>query len=497
MAPKNFAFCNECKQIVPATHVERDNKVYLSKECPKCGTNEYLVSSDASLYNKKRGFMQEAVVSSGCGLLCPNCTSHKKPDIIFIDVTNRCNMNCLICLNNLAAMGYKFEPRMEYFDRIFKHYSTYDVKPYVQLFGGEPTMRADLFDIIKLGKSYGLSIRVITNGLKLADKKYCDDLMDLGVMIHIAFDGLNKAMYEKLRGRADALDLKLKALDNLAARKRGKVILMTVVDKEQNASDMAEFFKFSQKNLHVVRGIYFMPLIHTWDKKALDYNPERTTLEDVEYMVNETIEGGNVEFVPLGSLSLKNLYRALGIRNMPFVGVHPNCESITYLVSDGTKFVSASKFLKTSLYRFIGDLRGLEIEVSKKYAGKKPGPFGKAGICLKALGIAAKHVNFGALVGSRGPTAYMKWLGIFGKMIIGRKAKDVLREDTLIKGALQILILPLEDLKTAEAERLVMCSSCFAYVDPDTDEIRTLPTCTWDNYKKPIMKKVAEKFNVR
>jgi hypothetical protein len=246
-----------------------------------------------------------------------------------------------------------------------------------------------------------------------------------------------------------------------------------------------------------VRGIYFMPLIHTWDKKVLDYNPERTTLEDVEYMVNATIEGGNVEFVPLGSLSLKNLYRALGIRNMPFVGVHPNCESITYLVSDGAKFVSASKFLKTTLYRFIGDLRGLEIKISKKYAaGKKPGFIGKACICMGVLGIAAKHVNFGALVGAKGIDAYGKWLGIFGKIIIGRKAKDVLRDDTLIKGALQILILPLEDLKTAEAERLVMCSSCFAYVDPDTDEIKTLPTCTWDNYKKPIMKKVAEKFNV-
>lgn len=494
---ENYAFCNNCKEIVPATHVERDNKVYLSKECPKCGKTEYLVSSDASLYNKKRSFMRDAVVSPGCGLLCPDCSSHKKPDIIFIDVTNRCNMNCLICLNNLAAMGYKFEPRMEYFDKIFRHYSAYETKPYVQLFGGEPTMREDLFDIIKLGKSYGLSIRVITNGLKLADKKYCDDLMDLGVMVHIAFDGLNKAMYEKLRGRADALDLKLKALDNITARKRGKVILMTVVDKEQNRADMTKFFEFSQKNLHVMRGIYFMPLIHTWDKKALDYDPERTTLEDVEHMVNEAIEGGNVEFVPLGSLSLKNLYRALGIRNMPFVGVHPNCESITYLVSDGKKFVSVSNFLKTTLYRFIGDLRGLEAEVSKKYSGgRRPGPFGKAGICLKVLGIAAKHVNFGALVGAKGAAACGKWIGISGKIIAGRKAKDVLREDTLIKGALQILVLPLEDLKTAEAERLVMCSSCFAYVDPDTDKIRTLPTCTWDNYKKPIMKKVAEKYNV-
>ena len=493
---KNHAFCNSCKEIVPATHVERDNKVYISKECPKCGTNEYLVSSDASLYNKKRGFMQDVVVSSGCGLLCPSCAAHKKPDIIFIDVTNRCNMNCPICLNNLAVMGFKYEPRMEYFDKIFRHYSTYDPKPYVQLFGGEPTMRDDLFDIIKLGKSYGLSIRVITNGLKLADKKYCDDFMELGAMVHIAFDGLNKAMYEKLRGRADALGLKLKALKNLADRKRGKVILMTVVDKEQNRDDMAEFFKFSQQNLHVVRGIYFMPLIHTWDKKALDYDPERTTIEDVEHMVNGTISGGNVEFVPLGSLSLKNLYRATGIKNMPFLGVHPNCESITYLVSDGSKFISVSNFLKTSLYRAVGDLRALEIKISKKSSAKMPGFLGKAGICLSALGIAAKHVNFGALVGAKGAGAYLKWLKIFGKILIGGKIKDVLREDTVIRGVLQILILPLEDLKTAEAERLVMCSSCFVYIDPDSGEIKTLPVCTWDNYKKPIMRRVAEKYNV-
>lgn len=488
----NNAFCNICKEVVPADHVERDGKVLLRKNCPKCGVTEYLISSDARLYNKKYDFMK-GIAHSTCNLSCPSCMAHKKPDIIFIDVTNRCNMNCLICLNNLAAMGYKFEPRMEYFDKIFRHYSAYDPKPYVQLFGGEPTMREDLFEIIRLGKSYGLSIRVITNGLKLADEKYCDDFMNLGAMVHIAFDGLNRAMYDKLRGRADALDLKLKAMKNLAKRKRGKVILMTVVDKEQNKEDMSEFFRYSFENLHVVRGIYFMPLIHVWDRRKLDYDPEKTTLEDVEHMIKGVIEGGNVEFVPLGSLSLKNLYRTLNIRNMPFVGVHPNCESITYLISDGTKFVSASNYLKTSLYRLIDDLRMLERRISKK---AKSGFTGKLAIYMKVLGIMVKHVNFGALVGARGPAAYGRWLKILGKILTGEKAKDVLQASTAVKGVLQILILPLEDRNTIEAERLVMCSSCFVYIDPETDQIRTLPTCTWDNYKQPIMKKVAEKFNV-
>lgn len=492
---RNYAFCNTCKEIVPATHVEKDNKVFLHKECPKCGPNDYLVSSDAALYRKKREFMDDIKYLS-CGFNCDSCGGHKEPDIIFIDTTNRCNMNCLICLNNVAAMGFKYEPRMEFFDKIFKHYADCNPKPYIQLFGGEPTVREDLFEIIKLGKSYGFSMRVVTNGLKLADEKYCDELMKHGAMILIAFDGTNRAMYEKLRGRADALDLKLKALENLSKHKRGKVILMTVVDKEQNKGDMKEFFEFSFKNLHVIRGIYFMPLIHAWDKKKLDYDPEKTTLEDVEHLVDTSIEGGNTEFLPLGSLYLSNFYRIFKIKNMPFSGVHPNCESITYLVSDGTKFVSVSHFLKTSLYRLIGDLRGFEKYLAEKYGERKIGLPGKVDVYSRALGIAVKHMNFGAIVGAKGIPAYWRWLKMIGKIAVGRKMKDVLRAEAAVKGVLQILILPFEDLKTAEAERLAMCSSCFVFVDPETEEIKKYPLCSWERYKAPIMKKVAEKFNV-
>ncbi|MDD5073361.1 MAG: radical SAM protein [Candidatus Omnitrophica bacterium] len=491
---KNYAFCNTCKDVVPVEHVEKDGKVYLRKSCPKCGTEEYLISSDAGLYNKKRDFM--SIECGACALNCPSCNKHKEPDIVFIDTTNRCNMNCHICLNNVLSMGFKFEPRMEYFDRIFKHYAHRDPKPYIQLFGGEPTMRNDLFDIIKLGKSYGYSMRVVTNGLKLADEEYCNKLADLGAMINIAFDGLNREMYTKLRGHPEALDLKLKALGNLAKRKKAKVVLMSVVDKELNKNDMGEFLSYSLKNQHVIRGIYFMPLIHMWDAKQLDYDPERTTHEDVEHMVEDAVAGGNVEFVPLGSLFLTNLYKIYGIKNMPFLGVHPNCESITYLISDGEKYVSFSKYLKTSLFALINDLRALEKFAAGKYKGGKAGFSGKLALDMKLFNIFRKHLNFGAIVGKKGPAAYIKWAGMIGKLLTGKKAKEVLKNDTKLKGVLQIMILPFEDSKTTESERLSMCSSCFVYVDPDTDKIRTLPTCTWEKYKKPIMKKVAEKFNV-
>jgi uncharacterized radical SAM superfamily Fe-S cluster-containing enzyme len=85
---------------------------------------------------------------------------------VFLDVTNRCNSNCPICINNTPSMGFLFEPPLEYFENVFQQLSRYDPKPVVQLFGGEPTVRRDLFEIIRLARSAGLRPRVVTNGLK-------------------------------------------------------------------------------------------------------------------------------------------------------------------------------------------------------------------------------------------------------------------------------------------------------------------------------------------
>ena len=86
-----------------------------------------------------------------CSLNCTKCQIDHKPNMVFLDVTNRCNMNCPICINNTPSMGFLFEPPIEYFDTIFKHFAQITPKPSIQLFGGEPTVRNDLFDIIKLG----------------------------------------------------------------------------------------------------------------------------------------------------------------------------------------------------------------------------------------------------------------------------------------------------------------------------------------------------------
>jgi len=487
----NLSICSKCKKIVPVIHIERDGKEYLEKECPECGSTLELISNDSIQYRKKRSMMADRDYP-GCHMNCLEC-DHKLPNIIFIETTNRCNMNCPICITNVPSMGFEFEPRMEFFEKIFKYYSQFEFPPSVQLFGGEPTMREDIFDIIKLARSYGLSVRLVTNGLKLADQEYCDKMMTSGASVLIAFDGLRREMYEKLRAFPGSLDLKLKALKNLSRHKRGKVVLMTVIDKNMNGEDMPQFLDYCLENSDIVRGIFLMPLAQVWSDERLEYEPERTTQEDVERIVDGAVEG-HIDFVPLGSMEFKNLGRIFKVRNMPFVGVHPNCESFTLLVSNGKKYSSLSKYLKRDIFSLVKEIKKLDDSV-EKYASVQIGAWRKFLIGISLGRILLAYMNFGAAVNAKGFKALGKWMRILWVVLSGKKVKDVIRDQTEMKGILQVLLLPFEDDCTVESERLEKCSSCFAYIDTATDTIKSIPFCIWEKYKNVIMKNIAEKYN--
>jgi len=145
MASNNLGICGQCRQRVPAEFVLRDGKVYLRKQCPSCGTSESLVSNNATAWQGKRDLWHYDRDSHGsCSLHCDRCHTDHKPTIVFVDVTNRCNMNCPICIANIHSMGFDFHPPLAYFEKVFREIGTYDPAPMVQLFGGDPTVRHDL-----------------------------------------------------------------------------------------------------------------------------------------------------------------------------------------------------------------------------------------------------------------------------------------------------------------------------------------------------------------
>jgi hypothetical protein len=253
-------------------------------------------------------------------------------------------------------------------------------------------------------------------------------------------------------------------------------------------------------------------LAHTWSHDDLDVEPERVTTEDVETMVEGTVPSGGVEFIPAGILGkFPVLYGLLSDKPLPFAGVHPNCESMTLLVYDGDEFVSISSFLKSSLYALVEQIIRSEDALKKRIARLENGLVSrllsavrldkitkKLLAYLAVVTLALKHADFKKVLGVENNLQVLsKGLRILGDVIKGKRSSYIMETHTRLKYILQILMVPFEDKMNAEGERLAQCAGHFAYVDPETDQVKTMPVCSWPFYKSDLMKKIMEKYDAQ
>lgn len=488
----NRGICSKCNKITPAHHEIRDGKVILVKECPACGPTETVVSSDAARYINKRNMMgYEGDAVRSCTLDCPSCKSHKAPSIVFIDVTNRCNMNCPICLANIPAMGFRFDPPTAYFEKIFQRLAQFEKKPKIQLFGGEPTVRKDLVDIITLARDkYGLHARVVTNGLRLADEEYCKALVETGTQFMYSFDGRHPSIYEKTRKSVNVCERKLKGLENLGKFGKSKVTIMYCASAA-NAPYLTDMIEYCHDNRHFISALDMIPLTAEWGPEEVEV--ESCTIEDVEQMAKDSIPG--IEFFPAGLIpQLKTLCETFPLGRITFGGAHPNCESVSVLISDGKKYLPPSHFLKTSMDEAIQDILTLDAIMRKKFAEKST-TLRKRRLLygLRMYKFLKQHVDLRSVFGGSPTLGVLKIL--FGLMA-GKKGKDLLRNHTRMQGILRIIILPFEEKECVEAARLVDCPAAFAYEHPEAKDIRFMPVCAWSLHKDNILRLTSETYGI-
>jgi sulfatase maturation enzyme AslB (radical SAM superfamily) len=176
-----LSLCEHCYRHVFAYKFKRDEKIWMGKKCPEHGYSEYVIESDAEFY--------ESLEFDPYG--------YDIPSGIMIEVTDRCNLKCPHCYH---------EPESASTDKplglILQQIESWPQDAgSVILAGAEPTLRKDLPELIRnikhvqqrLGRSYQ-DITILTNGVKLADKNWTDDISKAGcraVMI-----GLNHYSYQ-------------------------------------------------------------------------------------------------------------------------------------------------------------------------------------------------------------------------------------------------------------------------------------------------------------
>jgi len=504
---RNRSTCNTCRQFVPASRAEREGKVYLVKDCPKCGRTETLISSDAARHFSKRA-LDPGFDYHECAANCTQCKAHHAPTYAFVDVTNRCNLNCPMCADSVGGHGFVYEPQIEHFEKIFDHLSHFDVMPTVALFGGEPTMRDDLTDIIRLSRSYGFPTRVLTNGLRLADEEYCRKLVESRPHILFSYDGCNAEAYRQWRRGAKVLDQKLKAVENLNKLPKVKVSYVSCLSAGVNDEQVPHILEFCHRQRAILRGLYLMPLVQVWDKAEFDYEPKRMTTEDVEILLQNAFPGETVNFVSLGVASHpRTLMKYMGGSTMVYFGAHPNCESLYIIVSDGEKYRPIEHYLRKPLPEVAGAFLKLEGKLSDRekrwqgnVTGRMLGALGLRGFALKALGLTQ---GFLLLVANLRISRVFKGNGLmkiahavalpFDLMFSGHASK-AMRRHLRAQDPVPVVILPLEDTPILETSRLQRCPSAHVYYDPRTEIFDYVPVCSWRLVNKKILGGIAEYY---
>ena len=127
----------------------------------------------------------------------------RPPSYLWIEPTNHCNLNCIMCPSG-AGLVHADRGFMDFslFKKIVDeiHPSTSAI---ILAIGGESLLHPSLFRMIRYAASRRIKVSLNTNAT-LLDRKRAEGLLDSGLSyVSFAFDGFNKAMYEKARRGAD------------------------------------------------------------------------------------------------------------------------------------------------------------------------------------------------------------------------------------------------------------------------------------------------------
>ncbi len=489
-----IGLCEKCGMPTDACYEIRSNKVYLVKFCVDCGRTSSLVSKDSRKWRWKRQLCDyQEPVKSGCSMDCRSC-DHKaltKPNTVAIDVTNRCNQRCPICLAYVDAMGFDYHPPIEYFDKIFQHFQHQDSRPNICFFGGEPTVHRDFLEIVRLARSYGFQVQLFTNGIRLANKEYCRELCSLGVQVNFGFDGTRPEIYKALRGD-DSLETKRRALENVVEQGVNKLAIISTIAEGINDGNLMELMDFIHQYKDSVSVWAFVPLTPCWDSTQIDLEP--TTTECVERMFELTVQG--IEFVPTGMMKFQVLSRFFGKQTMG--GSHPNCESATLLISDGGSYRPISDYLKVSLSDLLARLRGLDNALAVESAAIPESGMRRrwfdAVTFLRTVRVLRGAIDMGRVFPA---PRLVNGLRAVGDLLRGKKIDRILSERSNCKNVLTLMTIPYEDTGGLDDARLKDCPAVFAYEDVDTGAIKTAAFCSWQTVKDDVCRKIHAHYDAR
>ncbi|MFW9838673.1 MAG: GTP 3',8-cyclase MoaA [Candidatus Thorarchaeota archaeon] len=124
----------------------------------------------------------------------------RRIDNLRISVTQKCSFSCFFC-HQEGEVNAEDEITAAEIERIVKHASRYGIDN-VKLTGGEPLLREDILDIIRLVSPYVSDLSMTTNGLLL--EEMASDLKEAGLTrVNVSIHTMDPKTYQMMTGSGD------------------------------------------------------------------------------------------------------------------------------------------------------------------------------------------------------------------------------------------------------------------------------------------------------
>ena len=255
---------------IKAQIIERDNQIWMIKDCPEHGHFEDLMAIDAKfLAHIEANFPGRDIQSHNDEKLHNHGSStikYGRGAVLTVDLTNRCNMMCDPCFMDANQVGFVHELSMEDVKEILDN--AISIKPRrqmsVQFSGGEPTLSPYFLEAVRYSRKVGYnSVQAATNGIEFAkSKEFCREAAEAGLrFVYLQFDGVgNDANSHRQVG--NLFDVKLRAINNLHEAGVDIVLVTTLVNGVNN-DQVGSIVRFALDNPKKVSFVSFQPVSFT------------------------------------------------------------------------------------------------------------------------------------------------------------------------------------------------------------------------------------------
>ncbi|MBL7153557.1 MAG: radical SAM protein [Phycisphaerae bacterium] len=173
------------------------------------------------------------------GEIIPKKASERRPIVVW-NITRACNLKCVHCYNDSGVGKAAREVSTDRAKEVLDDLARFGV-PSVLFSGGEPLMRADLFELIEYAGAKGLRTVISTNGTLITEDKAAI-IKETGVSyVGISLDGIGPTN-DKFRGAEGAFDKAVTGIRNCQAM--GVRIGLRLTLTQRNVQDLEALFDF-------------------------------------------------------------------------------------------------------------------------------------------------------------------------------------------------------------------------------------------------------------